>query len=591
MITNPLSPKVVFKNYSISKCFSILVDFVVVLIIILYCYLGWNSYSKDCLTTLNNQVHKINLYFDDIMDHNAFFISYFGHYIKDIDSSDLEYMSGLLAPFEYSNKSSNTIAWANKDLKIVVDSQGELAEPIDISDRDYADLSKQNPDKIYIGKVVHSRVINKLIIPIAMGVVDKNHQYIGSVIFGFELSKIGQNLNNLVSKGIEFAFFDQDSDMILSSKDFVLSDKTLNQIKHLDPKIKSGQLTEFNPFNTNDQIPVIYERMDLYPYMVVVEFNRNYFHQIILDRIFITLVEGLIMLVAVGLIFYVIRRIVINPIVSLSFAIDLISKDDDKEILFPNTRIKEINDLIHQIKQIRDYKERLKDSDSSKRAFFANMSHELRTPLNGIIGFCKMLKSGMYGPISDEAKETLDLMFSSAQNLLSLINDLLDFSNMNIGKIELKEKECNIDQEIRLVIQLLSSAIESNNIKIIYHSDSDSKIVFADPRMLKQLLLNIISNAIKFSNFGGKIEINLKVASDQIGISVRDYGIGSKVNVVDTGVMGDGYSRINNRQGSGMGLVLAKKIADLHQAKILIDNKLKKGFEVKFILPKSRIIR
>ena len=180
-------------------------------------------------------------------------------------------------------------------------------------------------------------------------------------------------------------------------------------------------------------------------------------------------------------------------------------------------------------------------------------------------------------------------MFLSAQNLLSLINDLLDFSNMNIGKIELKEEKFNIDHKIRSSIQLLSLSAESANIKIIYNSNLNSQIIFADPRMLKQLLLNIISNAIKFSNFGGKVDITLNIVEDGLEISVRDYGIGSKIDSVDIGNR-DGYSRSNNRQGSGMGLVLAKKIADLHQAKIIINDKLEKGFEIKFILPKSRIL-
>jgi signal transduction histidine kinase len=589
MFSNFLSKKVIFKNYSIGKCFSFFVDFILVIAVILYCWLSWNSYSKDSLVYLDSQANRVDIYFDDIMERNAFFISYLAHYVKNIDYSDLDQISKLLAFSEDNNKSSRVIFWADKDLKAVVDNRGKMSIPADVSDRVYAQLSKANPNKIYFGKVVSNKVTHQLVIPAAMGALNKKQEYIGSVILAYEISKIKEKLRILTYKDVEFALFDKDLDLVLSSEDFVISEKMSDKIQHLDSNQKFGQLIEFSPFESYGESPSVYRRMDSFPYLIAIQFGRHYFRDKILDGIATSFIEILIILIVVGLIFYIIRRIFVNPVIRLSSAIESISKDEDKNIVFPTTKIKEINNLIYQINQIRDYKERLKDIDKSKRAFFANMSHELKTPLNGIMGFCKMLKADMYGEVTKEAKETLDLMFLSAQNLLSLINDLLDFSNMNIGKIEIKEKKFNIDHKIRESIQLLSLSAESSNIRIIYNSKLDSQIIFADPRMIKQLLLNIISNAIKFSNFGGKVKISLKIIEDGLEISVRDYGIGSKADLSDI-VINDGYSRTSNRQGSGMGLVLAKKIADLHQAKILINDKIEKGFEIKFILPKSRIL-
>ncbi len=589
MITHSLSKKNIFKNYSIGKCFSVFVDSIVVIAVILYCYLSWNSSNKDSLSVLNNQAKKIDIYFGDIMERNAFFVSYLAHYIENIDYSNLNKVSKLIAPLEDNDKSSRVVFWTNKDLQVVVDNRGKMPVPIDVSDREYAKFSRQNPNKVYFGKVVNNKVTHQPVIPVAMGSVGDNQEYIGSVILAYEISKIREKLTSISSNNTEFAIFDKNLDLTLSSKDFIISKEMLAKIKYLDSSHKFGQLIESSPFDSYKKSMAVYKRMDLYPYLIVTQFNHDYLQDKMLIGIFTSLIEILMILIGVWLIFYVIKRILVSPIIRLSSAIELISQDEDKNIIFPITKIKEINNLIYQINQIRDYKERLKDSDKSKRAFFANMSHELKTPLNGIMGFCKMLKADMYGEVTKEAKETLDLMFLSAQNLLSLINDLLDFSNMNIGKIELKEEKFNIDHKIRSSIQLLSLSAESANIKIIYNSNLNSQIIFADPRMLKQLLLNIISNAIKFSNFGGKVDITLNIVEDGLEISVRDYGIGSKIDSVDIGNR-DGYSRSNNRQGSGMGLVLAKKIADLHQAKIIINDKLEKGFEIKFILPKSRIL-
>ncbi len=589
MNTNFLSRKIICKNLSIGKYFSIIAAFIVTITVLLYCYLNWDSYNKNLLRTLNEQIDRVDLYFCDTMESNFFFLTYLGHYLQSTDTANLKHINNLLAIFKNSNKSSDVLSWSNEDLKVVAAAHVEVTKPIDISDRDYAILSKFNPGKIYLGKVVYARPINKLVMPVAMGVINKNRQYIGSIIFGFEISKIEQKLEALVADGVEFAFFDKDFNQALNSKNFVLTAEALNKIKNLNVAKKSGQLVGFSFFNNSKNTRAIYKIMDSYPYLIVVQFNRDYLKHEIMMEIFKSIIEMVMILFGLGLVFYVIKRILVNPVIKLSDAIESIAKDEDKEVIFPSSKIREFNRLIEQINQIHDYKERLKDADKSRKAFFANMSHELKTPLNGIIGFCKMLKADMYGPVSKEAKETLDLMFSSAQNLLSLINDLLDFSNMNFGKIELKEKQFDIDHEIKAVIRLFSNDAKNQNISIIYNSNS--QMIFADQKMLKELLIHVISNAIKYSNSGDKIDVGLNRQDDALEISVRDYGVGAKMNNNDINIgLTDGYSRVNVRQGPGMGLTLVKKIADLHQGKILINNELEQGFEIKFILPKSRIL-
>jgi len=169
---------------------------------------------------------------------------------------------------------------------------------------------------------------------------------------------------------------------------------------------------------------------------------------------------------------------------------------------------------------------RAEDANQSKSEFLANMSHELRTPLNAINGFSDIMKKEMFGPLGDPRyKEYVSDILFSGQHLLSLINDILDMSKIEAGKMTLHVESLDINNLIQQVIRIVRGRAEDNGQKLVY-KPLDTRDIDADPRAVKQVLLNLITNAIKFTPEGGVVSIDVSVKSAGIIVQVSDTGIG-----------------------------------------------------------------
>ncbi len=226
---------------------------------------------------------------------------------------------------------------------------------------------------------------------------------------------------------------------------------------------------------------------------------------------------------------------------------------------------------------LQDAKESAERAYAAKSQFLANMSHELRTPLNAIIGFSEMMKQQLLGPLGNEKYvEYIGGILESGEHLLDLISDILDMSKIEAGKYELDLEEVNIAKTVKLALHMTSSRAADNKVKIDVESDirEDLKIV-ADRRALLQVLLNILSNAIKFTKENGHVQLSIEERERDITIVIADNGIGIPANKLAS--ITNPFEQVSSHytrehDGSGLGLAITKELVQLHGGLLLIDS-------------------
>jgi two-component system cell cycle sensor histidine kinase PleC len=231
----------------------------------------------------------------------------------------------------------------------------------------------------------------------------------------------------------------------------------------------------------------------------------------------------------------------------------------------------------------------------AKSRFLAQMSHELRTPLNAILGFSEVMKGEMFGPHSSPqyADYSRDI-HNSGQHLLSLINEILDLSRIEAGRYELNEEALTLAFIVEECHHLLKVRARNKGVSIIERFEPDMPKLWADERAIRQIVLNLMSNAIKFTPAGG--EITLKVGWTQSGgqyVAVKDTGPGipeDEIPIVLSN-FGQGSNAIKSaEQGTGLGLPIVQGLVNLHQGAFNLSSKVREGTEVIAIFPAERVM-
>ncbi|RMF12763.1 MAG: HAMP domain-containing protein [Alphaproteobacteria bacterium] len=239
-------------------------------------------------------------------------------------------------------------------------------------------------------------------------------------------------------------------------------------------------------------------------------------------------------------------------------------------------------------------KEDAEVASAAKSRFLANMSHELRTPLNAIIGFSSIIRDGLKGPVSDEYKTYAKDVLESAEHLLSIINDLLDISKLEAGKMELHEDEVDLDEVIETCLRITGHKARERNITIVRTGQDRLPLVTADQRMVKQMLINLLSNAVKFNVEGGRIELQTsRCDTGELLLAVHDSGIGMRADVIPQVLepFAQADSDLNrNYEGTGLGLAITKSMIELHGGRIDIESTLGKGTSVTLVFPSGRVV-
>ena len=249
--------------------------------------------------------------------------------------------------------------------------------------------------------------------------------------------------------------------------------------------------------------------------------------------------------------------------------------------------------LLALVRELNIAKRAADDANRAKSEFLASMSHELRTPLNAILGISEVIKEELFGPVGlakyvDYAQD----VHNSGQHLLDLINDILDLSKIDAGKAELREEDISVASLIADSVSLVRERAQKSGVGLEISPATDLPSLWADKRLLKQILLNLLSNAIKFTPAGGRVTVQAeRDAEEALRITVIDTGIGmSEAEIAKAmSLYGQIDSRISRKhQGTGLGLPISRSLARMHGGELEVESRPGKGTRITLVLPPQR---
>jgi signal transduction histidine kinase len=305
--------------------------------------------------------------------------------------------------------------------------------------------------------------------------------------------------------------------------------------------------------------------------------------------------------------FYVMWR-VIRPLRSITKSMQAIAAGKLRTEIPFGDRDDEIGQFASALKMFRDgsmariklekelvesrvAQETAETSNRVKSEFLANMSHELRTPLNAIIGFSDMMQHRIFGPMHSSYEEYAGLIHESGNHLLNLVSDILDLAKIEAGKFSIDLREVDMDETVDYCMRLTKRRADGGDVTLVKTMPEGPMMLTADPRACKQILLNLMSNAVKFTRKGGTVDVSAAVKGDRVILSVRDTGIGIPANIQSR--IGEVFEQANNdpmlaREGTGLGLALVKALVGQHGGSLRIESTEKIGTTVTVELPRAQ---
>jgi signal transduction histidine kinase/ActR/RegA family two-component response regulator len=238
--------------------------------------------------------------------------------------------------------------------------------------------------------------------------------------------------------------------------------------------------------------------------------------------------------------------------------------------------------------KLQDSNRSLQRANSLKSEFLANMSHELRTPLNAIIGFSELLLDKTFGTLSEEQRDYVIDILSSGRHLLELINDILDLSKIEAGKMKLSLDVFDLAPAVDEAMALLRVEAGRKHIELLCDLEEPNLQVLADRSKLKQILYNLLANAVKFTPEGGRVALRSRRAADVLTIAVADTGIG--IREEDQDRIFEAFTQVDasysrKYQGTGLGLTLVKEFVGLHGGRVSLESRLGQGSTFSFTIP------
>ena len=253
----------------------------------------------------------------------------------------------------------------------------------------------------------------------------------------------------------------------------------------------------------------------------------------------------------------------------------------ERELLRQSEELKKLN------LELKAKNEKLEEINRLKSQFVSNVSHELRTPLNGVLGYAELLRDGVYGSVNDEQRKALQNILTSGNHLLDLINEILDFSKLQNGNMNLYPEPCLVNNIVEAVRATVEPMVRNLPLELTFHIEENLPPIYVDSRKLYQVFMNIVGNAVKFTH-KGEIEVRAGLKNNEVLFSVRDTGIGiarDNIPLIFEEFRQLDGSITRKYGGAGIGLSLAKRLVELHGGQIWVDSELGKGSTFYFTIP------
>jgi PAS domain S-box-containing protein len=266
--------------------------------------------------------------------------------------------------------------------------------------------------------------------------------------------------------------------------------------------------------------------------------------------------------------------------------------DKDGQFLFYEGTVEDITARREAEEATRRAIAEIREAARSKDAFLANMSHELRTPLNAVIGFSDIMKAETFGPLGNSRyRDYAGDISDSGRHLLELINDILDLSKLEAGQLELHDETIDVAAAIRDCLKFVESLVEKSKLQVFNSLAADVTLIRADGRRIRQVLLNVLSNAVKFTPENGIVSISSVCRDGGLAVAISDTGIGmTPVGIVKAlQPFGQVDSKLSRKyEGTGLGLPLAKQLIEMHGGALTIESQAERVVSIADIVPRGR---
>jgi len=498
----------------------------------------------------------------------------------------------------------NAFSWIDKNNKLVADgAAGVLSRHADLSGRDYLMLTRVNPNKLIFGNPRVGALSQRFIVPAGVGVFSNESEYLGTLVFGFDIEKVLAKIErNISDQSVSFVIL-QNGNIAFASSNF--DKKSSSVIDDVTARLAANnlvekQITASKNALSKDNYFYSFQHMKDYPFDILAIYDQERSYQQIINLFLKQSFLLLVIIFSCVILFKQIYKRVVRPLSQLSkFAVKTSERDFSFEIERPES--KEFVDLYNSLLLLKEAFERedallhklelanqkISTENFNKSEFLAAISHDIRNPLLAIVSFAHLIQDDEIATKAEIAEWGKDIENCTTE-VLQFINDLMDVNQVASGEFSIDmSKKVDIAEIVRRSIRVNRDFARRKKMEILSHITTETTFANLDPRRMKQILVNLISNAVKYSKDATKIEIFVQKVFEEgkpkLQIAVKDRGFGMNEEQIKKAL--EKYGTIKNENSDkvdsfGLGLPLVKSLVEAQGGKMTIDSTIGVGTTV-----------
>ncbi len=539
---------------------------IAVLAMSILAYFSFHSGSAENSDNLTKAAREIDRVISTSFDHANQINVHFGMQIAQGDPRNLQQILNVLKDAELIKQhATNLFSWSSldwvndKNLQVVNSRIGIRKNPPDMSQRRYIKTAPQNPWKLQISFPALGNPSNAWIIPAATPVVDKNGKYLGLISLGFDIARLEQEIKKQIDDDVNYLVISAEGELMLKSSSVILPRDTNFFVKNQNLlNGQNGFLTQKITINEIEFSNII--QNSTYPFTVITGYDRDFLNH----KFVTTVLPRIIELICVAIFFLMILYL-------LKTRLTLLEKE-------------------------RSLRQSLERVNKAKDRILSSIAHDIKNQIYGINGLSRMILSSKNREdvFQNEDLQTVETIIEQSEDMMEFVKDLLDENQIEAGEFNLgKMKECQIRRLVEEAVLISSSFAASCNVDITVKIAEKIPPLFCSERRIKQVLINLISNAIKYSAAESSVELEAQYieSEKQIKITITDHGIGMSLSEVEMVLSGNGANIVKDVgkiDSHGIGMKIVMHLVALHGGKIFIESEKNNGTKVTLIFCADR---